>query len=169
MKDKITLQRIQLLHPVLREEVSEIYNLICDSLTGKAMCRFTHTLRTFKEQADLFAQGRTSPGRIVTQARPGLSFHNYGLALDIALVVDTNGDGNFETASWDVKTDFDGDKKADWQEVVTIFKQFGWTWGGDWKFNDAPHFEKPMGYSVRQLLDLYNNKKVDLNNYVIIK
>ena len=167
-KDAITLERIKLLHPKLREEAGLIYTDICEALNGRAMCRFTHTLRTFKEQDELYAKGRTAPGSIVTNAKSGLSMHNYGLAIDIVLIVDKNGDGKFESASWDVKSDFDGDGKADWMEVVGIFKQYGWTWGGNWKFYDAPHFEKPMGYSVRQLLDLYNKKKVDENNYVLI-
>jgi peptidoglycan L-alanyl-D-glutamate endopeptidase CwlK len=167
-KDQITLDRIKLLHPKLVDEVFGIYDEICSALTGRAMCRFAYTLRTFKEQADLFAIGRAKPGRRVTQAGPGLSMHNYGLAVDIVLIRDTNGDGSFETASWDVKLDADGDGKSDWQEIVTIFKEHGWTWGGDWKFYDAPHFEKPMGYAVRQLLDMYNKKRVDANNYVLI-
>jgi peptidoglycan L-alanyl-D-glutamate endopeptidase CwlK len=167
-QDAITLERIKLLHPKLKDEANLIYTEICEALSGKAMCRFTHTLRTFKEQDDLFAKGRTAPGSIVTNARAGLSYHNYGLAVDIALIIDNDGDGKFESASWDTKTDFDKDKKSDWMEVVTIFKQYGWTWGGDWRFKDAPHFEKPMGYSVRQLLELYNRKRVDEKNYVLI-
>lgn len=38
--------------------------------------------RSFEEQLALFAQGRTKPGRIVTKAKPGESYHNYGLAFD---------------------------------------------------------------------------------------
>jgi peptidoglycan L-alanyl-D-glutamate endopeptidase CwlK len=167
-KDAVTLERIKKLHPKVVNEVEAIYDEICTALQGKAMCRFAYTLRTFKEQADLYAQGRTKPGAKVTQANAGLSMHNYGLAIDIVLIVDKDGNGSFESASWDVKADFDGDRKSDWMEVVTIFKQYGWTWGGDWKFYDAPHFEKSFGYSVRQLLDLYNKKKVDANNYVLI-
>lgn len=129
-KDAVTLERIKLLHPKLREEADLIYTEICEALSGKAMCRFSHTLRTFKEQDDLFAKGRTTPGPVVTKAKAGLSMHNYGLAIDIVLIVDKDGDGKFESASWDVNSDFDGDRKSDWQEVVTIFKQYGWTWGG---------------------------------------
>lgn len=40
------------------------------------------TLRARSEQAALYAQGRTLPGRVVTNAKPGESAHNYGLALD---------------------------------------------------------------------------------------
>lgn len=152
--DKPTLDRIQLLHPKLRDEATLIYSEICSALTGKAMCRFSYTLRTFEEQNALYAQGRTTPGGIVTQAKSGQSYHNYGLALDIVLLVDKDNNGSFETASWDTKTDFDGDGQADWQEIVNIFKRHGWEWGGDWKFTDMPHFQKTFGLSIVQLQQL---------------
>jgi len=162
MKDQKTLDRIKLMHPKLIKEVEEIYGEICEALTGKAFCRFTSTLRTFAEQDALYAKGRTTPGGIVTNAKGGTSMHNYGLALDIVLIKDG------KDAIWDVKTDFDGDGKADWIEVVEIFKQYGWEWGGNWKFYDAPHFQKSFGKSVRELLALRNAKKVDSNGYVIL-
>ena len=155
-KDQITLDRIKLLHPKLRDEVVNIYDEICEALKGKALCRFSYTLRTFAEQDALFKQVPK-----VTQAKGGLSYHNYGLALDIVLLV--NG-----KASWDMVTDFDNDRKSDWQEIVTIFKQHGWEWGGDWRFKDAPHFQKTFGYSVRQLLALHQQNKVDDHGFVKI-
>lgn len=166
--DKITIERIKLLHPKLREEAMDIYEEICRELSGKAMCRFSYTLRTFAEQDALFAQGRTKPGRIVTKARSGSSMHNYGLAIDVVLLLDRDGDGKYTEASWDTKGDFDSDGVSDWMEIVRVFKEYGWTWGGDWKFYDAPHFEKPLGYSVRQLLAMHKNKQVDKNGYVKI-
>jgi len=168
MKDSKTLERIALLHPKLREEATEIYEEICKRLTGKAMCRFSFTLRTFAEQDALFAQGRTKPGKVVTKAKGGLSMHNYGLAIDVVLLLDRDGDGIFTEASWDTNGDYDADGVADWMEIVQVFKEHGWEWGGDWKFYDAPHFQKTFGKSVRDLLALYNAKKVDANNYVLI-
>lgn len=160
--DNITLERINLLHPKLRDEANEIYKEICAALTGRAFCRFAFTLRTFAEQDALYAQGRTKPGHIVTKAKAGLSYHNYGLAIDIVLIIDG------KEASWDMKTDFDGDRTADWSEIVNIFKQYGWQWGGDWTFKDNPHFQKTFGKSVRDLLSLYDTKKVDGHNYVLL-
>jgi len=158
--DKITLQRIELLHPAVREEVRQIYKEICEALKGKALCRFAYTLRTYAEQNALYAQGRTTAGKVVTNAKGGRSYHNFGLAVDIVLVVDKDGNGSYESASWDTKSDFDGDGKSDWQEVVTIFKQHGWVWGGDWMFVDAPHFEKSFGLSVAHLDQNVSLKKV---------
>ena len=43
----------------------------------------TSTLRSMAVQEKLYAQGRTRRGRIVPNARPGYSFHNFGLALDV--------------------------------------------------------------------------------------
>jgi peptidoglycan L-alanyl-D-glutamate endopeptidase CwlK len=168
MKDQITLDRIKLIHPILRDEVGVIYNEICEALTGRAVVRFTHTFRTFAEQDALFAKGRTKPGPKVTNARSGSSWHNYGMAIDIVLLVDKNKDGVFESASWDLKTDFDGDGKSDWIEVVQIFKEYGWEWGGDWKFFDAPHFQKTLGQTIRGMLAKHNYGKVDKNGFVIL-
>lgn len=168
MSDRITLERINLLHPRVKEEAVELYGEIVKALTGRAICRFTHTLRTFAEQDKLFAQGRTAPGKIVTRARGGQSYHNYGLAIDIALLVDTDRNGTFETASWDTRSDFDQDGRADWMEVVDIFKRYGWEWGGDWRFIDKPHFQKTLGKSIVELQALHRTKKVDKNGFVLI-
>lgn len=173
MVDNLTLQRIQQLHPKVRQEVHDIYvNEIVPALSGRAICRFAYTLRTNAEQDALYAQGRTklfdSNGKRlgkVTNAKGGQSIHNYGLALDIVLLKDTNSDGTFESASWEQNIDFDKDGKADWMEVVNILKSHGWTWGGDWtSFKDAPHFEKPFGQTWKTL----QNKQKDSQGYPII-
>jgi len=120
MKDKITIDRIKLLHPELQTEVNKIYDEIVQSLGNFVTCRFAFTFRSKKQQDDLYAQGRTvlfnSKGRrlgIVTNAKGGESYHNYGLAIDIVLLQDRDKNGTHETASWCVKTDFDKDGVAD--------------------------------------------------------
>jgi len=170
--DNITLQRIQVLHPKVRTEVENIYkNQIVPALTGRAICRFAYTLRTFAEQDALYAQGRTrlfdANGNrlgVVTKAKGGQSIHNFGLALDIVLIKDN------KTASWEDNVDFDKDGKADWMEVVDILKANGWSWGGDWKsFKDKPHFEKTFGYTWQQLLAKHNARDfIAGTNYVNI-
>jgi peptidoglycan LD-endopeptidase CwlK len=167
MIDKITVERINQLHPKVRAEVLDIYlNKIVPALSGKAICRFAYTLRSVDEQNVLYAQGRTklfdSNGKRlgkVTNAKGLQSIHNYGLALDIVLLKDTNSDGTFESASWEETIDFDKDGKADWMEVVAIFKANGWVWGGDWKsFKDSPHFEKTFGNDWKTLKAKYDKK-----------
>lgn len=150
--DKITLQRIELLHPKLKQEALEIYKEICNKLTNGIQCRFTQTLRTNKEQDELYAIGRTKPGKVVTWAKGGDSYHNYGLAIDICLLIDLNGDG-IKEASWDTLKDFDGDHQSDWREIVEVFLKYGWEWGGNWNKpkTDTPHFQKTFGKSIIQL------------------
>lgn len=87
----------------------------------------TQGLRTIAEQNALYAQGRSKPGPIVTNAKGGTSYHNYGLAFDFALLLP-----NGTSLSWDINRDGDKDKTADWQEVVQEAKRLGLEWGGDW-------------------------------------
>jgi len=63
MKDQVTLDRIKLIHPRVRDEAFDIYDEICAALLGRAKCRFSYTLRTFAEQESIYAQGRIKPVR----------------------------------------------------------------------------------------------------------
>jgi len=154
-QDKVTIDRIGLLAPYLRHEAGNIYREIGEALKGRAIIRFSHTWRSFDEQNKLYAIGRSVPGKKVTNAKGGDSYHNYGLAIDIVLLVDKDKNGTFESASWENNVDFDGDGQADWMEVVAIFKKYGWEWGGDWKFSDTPHFQKTGGQTIASLKKSY--------------
>jgi len=86
--------------------------------------------RSFAEQNALYAQGRTTPGKKVTNAKGGQSNHNYGVAVDLFQYTEDGSD-----AIWDETTD--GFKK-----IVAAMKAKGFKWGGDWRgFKDYPHFE----------------------------
>lgn len=158
--DNVTLERIKTIHPKLRIELQAIYKEIFEKLKGTAECRFTHVLRTIAEQDALYAQGRTKSGKIVTWAKGGDSYHNYGLAVDVCLIGDFNGD-KVKEASWDTLKDFDGDHQSDWREIVEVFLKYGWSWGGNWNKpkTDNPHFEKTMNYSIQQLKTLPKDEK----------
>ena len=55
--------------------------------------------------------------------------------------------------------DLDGDGTKDWQEIVHVFKHYGWKWGGDWtSFKDYPHFEKAFGYTTAELRNKYSSE-----------
>lgn len=83
-------------------------------------------LRTYEEQNDLFAQGRTKPGRIVTNARGGFSNHNFGIAFDV---------GVFEGANY-------LGESPKYKAVGALGMDLGLDWGGNWKtFLDEPHFQ----------------------------
>jgi peptidoglycan L-alanyl-D-glutamate endopeptidase CwlK len=164
MIDKISHDRIALLHPKIREEVGLLLDFVnTQVLTGKAKMRITSTLRTPKEQDALYALGRTvkNPdgltakrplGQTVTNARAWESNHNYALSFDFALIVDNNGDGIYDETSWSTVKDYDVDKLSDWMEVINLFKKHGFASGSDWKsIKDFPHIEKTFGYSLKDL------------------
>ena len=148
-------RKIELLHPVLRNEARILFEEANRRLTGRAKMLIVSTLRTFEEQDELYAIGRTKAGRKVTNAKGGQSIHNYGLAIDFALLIDG------KTASWEDLKDFDGDRKSDWLEVVEVFEKGGWEWGGRWKsFTDKPHLQKTFGNGWRTLLKRKQEGKI---------
>ncbi len=146
-KDSISEKRILTLHPKIRDEVLVLFNKANNEfLKGKAKARVTQAYRSIKEQNDLYAQGRTKAGKIVTNAKGGYSYHNFGLAFDFCLIVD----GKY--AVWDTRKDFDGDMTPDWMEFVGVFKEAGYEWGGDWvRFKDYPHLQKVFGKTTSDL------------------
>lgn len=169
MRDAISIPRVELLHPAIRTEVRQLIDK-AEARISRCAIRVTQGLRPFAEQDALYAQGRTKPGPRVTNAKAGQSPHQYGLAWDMVLLYDKDGNGTHESVSWDTLKDFDKDGESDWMEIVDIFEKAGYTWGG--RFNsipDAPHFEKTFGLTWRQLLEKHYKKDfIKGNNYVAI-
>lgn len=134
-------KRLLGLHPVIRQ-VAEC--LIERCYDRDVWIIVTQGLRTYAEQDALYAQGRTKPGLVVTKARGGYSIHNFGYAVDFALLL---RDGR--TVFWDTLRDDDQDSLPDWGEVVEEAKRIGFEWGGDWKtFTDLPHLQMVFGLST---------------------
>ncbi len=147
------------LHPVVMAAATV---LIERCYTRGVPILITQGLRTIAEQNGLFAQGRTQaelnaaglcsvkaqPNKPkVTNAKGGTSYHNYGLAIDFGLLLP---DG--KQVSWDLKRDSDGDKVADWTEVVQEAKALGFEWGGEFiSIKDYPHFQMTFGLTTSQL------------------
>lgn len=92
--------------------------------------------RTFREQDKLYEQGRTLPGKKVTNARGGASNHNFGVAWDI---------GVFEGSAY-------LDDSPIYQQAGDIGKALGLEWGGDWRtFPDEPHFQVVPEDQLREI------------------
>ncbi|MEJ9216554.1 M15 family metallopeptidase [Aneurinibacillus thermoaerophilus] len=132
------------LHPVVAQRGWEV---VFEAWQRGIYVLITQGYRSIAEQNELYAQGRTKPGKIVTNAKGGTSYHNYGLALDFALYTP---DG--KQVVWDMNTDFNQNHQKDWMEVVQMFKARGFEWGGDWRsFKDYPHVQMTFGFSIAQL------------------
>lgn len=83
--------------------------------------------RSYAEQDALYAQGRTKPGKKVTNARGGYSNHNFGTAVDL---------GIFEGGKY-LEAD------APYRELAReCGLPDGCLWGGNWQsMPDAPHYQ----------------------------
>ena len=83
-------------------------------------------LRSYAEQDALYAQGRTEPGNVVTNARAGHSNHNFGIAFDVGL---------FE------RNEYLGESPM-YKAVGALGEELGLEWGGNWRtLVDQPHFQ----------------------------
>jgi peptidoglycan L-alanyl-D-glutamate endopeptidase CwlK len=92
-------------------------------------------LRSYEEQAALYAQGRTAPGKKVTNARAGYSNHNFGIAFDIGV--------------------FEGNRylpeSPKYKAVGALGMDLGLEWGGNWKtIVDQPHFQLRPAWAAHE-------------------
>lgn len=154
MKDAISLQRIQLLHP----KAGAIFQKFIEAaeLGLGITIRVVQGLRTFVEQQAIYDQGRTKPGKVVSNAKPGSSYHNYGLAVDLGIIEDGK-------INWDYN----------YKLLQPYAQAAGLTWGADWDGDgmtkaegdrdehlvDMPHFEITFGHNWRELLTMHEQKK----------
>jgi len=121
------------LHPAIRRKV-ELF--LKDAKAAGYNLVLAETLRSYELQQAYYNQGRTTPGDIITDAKPGESYHNFGLAFDVAPIV--NGRLNYD---------------INWQPLVSLAKQYGFTWGGTFRRVDKPHFEYRPKVSLKQLAE----------------
>lgn len=123
------MSRIDTLEPIFRPLVEQLI-VKTEAATGRKWA-ISDARRTMAQQRDIYAQGRTKPGKVVSNAKPGQSAHNFGYAVDL----------------WPLKADGD----FDWGASQKLFKamgdiavSLGLTWGGNFKsIFDAPHVEHP--------------------------
>ncbi len=136
------------LHPVVEQRANE---LVEKAAAKGIRIIITDGFRSIEEQDELYAQGRTKPGKIVTNRKGGESYHNYGLAVDFAIKLSSG------RVLWDLKYDGNKNGRPDWFEVAELAKELGFTWGGDWEeFTDYPHLQIEFGLTIE---DLQNGKR----------
>jgi peptidoglycan L-alanyl-D-glutamate endopeptidase CwlK len=100
--------------------------LVQKALAAGINIKIISGLRTYQEQDAIYAQGRTTPGNIVTKVKAGYSAHNFGIAFDVGLFAGSRYLGESPL----------------YKAVGLLGRGLGLEWGGDWKtFEDQPHFE----------------------------
>lgn len=111
--------------------------------------RVTEGYRTFERQDQLYAQGRTTSGSIVTNAKGGESMHNYRVACDFVFL----------------KEGYNATQNL-WETFGAVGKKHGFEWGGSeaWRkagLVDFPHLQLTLGYSLSD----FQKGKVDYSKF----
>lgn len=135
-------RRIDHLHPEVQIKCQR-FLLDCEKAGIDVLVTCTH--RTHQEQNELYAIGRTKPGRRVTNARAGESSHNFtvngqpaSLAFDVVPM-------RYGKPVWGTI----GDDLKLWQRVGAIGEAAGLSWAGRWvTFKEFPHFEQPNAKEI---------------------
>lgn len=110
--------------------------------------------RVTERQAFLYAQGRSNPGKIVTNARPGFSTHEYGCGVDVVF------DGSpAEGIQWSWEGDYADSKKDDYKNLAVIMKAEGLEWLGD-KNIESAHFQNMYGFTIQQIKLIADTKGI---------
>lgn len=121
----------ELLHPSMQ---AKAVDFLAECKKRGLPVKITDTFRTVAEQDALYAQGRTTPGNIVTNCK-GTDYqspHMWGVAFDVCRTDNPQGKGAY----------YDGDGM--FAKFGAAGKAVGLYWGGDFKsFEDKPHFEHP--------------------------
>ncbi|MEM2159407.1 MAG: M15 family metallopeptidase [Candidatus Nitrosotenuis sp.] len=125
--------------PVVKDKVERFISVCKENHIDLLV---TSTYRDMESQAALYAQGRTTPGKKVTNAKPGFSFHNWRCAVDIVPL--RNG-----KPVWGTKPGPDLDL---WNKVGELGESVGLEWAGRWKsFREFAHFQYTAGLTLKDL------------------
>ena len=133
----INSRKLEDLNPVVEKKARDFLAL-CKAEGIEVIV--TSTYRDAESQNALYAQGRTAPGRKVTNAKGGQSWHNWRVAFDVVPL--RNGKPVWGTAGEDLKL---------WQRIGAIGKSCGLEWAGDWRtFREFPHFQFTNGRTLAE-------------------
>lgn len=142
-----------------RIDKSKIYNKfysLCEQLLINCSKRgYTYVaisgFRDPKEQAKLYAQGRSTPGKIVTNAKPWTSFHNFGLAIDFAFDTDSKREGL--QPGWNLE---------DYEVLREEAKKIGLISGMDFKtFKEGPHIQFNSSLTLKQMQEIVEKQSLE--------
>lgn len=134
---------ISKLHPQVKSKVRNFINDVYK--TYQIQLVIVQDYRSYAKQNEIYAEGRTKPGKIRTKAKGGESNHNFALAVDVLPVWD---DGELHSTGKGADTKNINILK----KIASLGKKNGLAWGGDWKsIYDPMHFELNTGLSMSQL------------------
>jgi len=111
--------------------------------------RITEGYRTHERQSELYAQGRSARGQVVTNAKAGESYHNWGCAIDIYFLNEGYKATNLQ-----------------WKTLASVAEDLGFEWGGSESWEkagivDKPHLQLTLGYTIQE----FQKKLIDYNKF----
>jgi len=119
--------------------------------------RITSGLRTYREQNLLYDQGRKNPGPIVTKAKAGQSFHNFGLAFDVSIF---DGEGKYVERDRPEYSDLADRFLLRCESVLDLR---GLEAGAFWKsWKDMPHYQIKLGLSIRDVRERFESGTLEV-------
>jgi peptidoglycan LD-endopeptidase CwlK len=119
----ISQARLALVYPGLASLITQMQQMLGFDI------EVTQGLRTWAEQDALYAQGRTTPGEIVTHAAGGFSWHCFGMAVDLVPEDITPGQPDWNLSH------------PSWARMVSVAESLGLVSGAEWHGADldVPH------------------------------
>ena len=141
-EDDETLEKLKGLYPDFGSKVVSAWNRFHKAHGLRS--RMTDGHRSFASQDLLYEMGRKTRGRIVTHSKGGESFHNYGLACDVAF------------RGMDPYLQCNPNSGALWKAYGDALNAVGLVWGGNFKsLKDNPHAECSYGFSTKDLFEIH--------------
>ena len=159
--DKASIAKIQTAHPAERDNMLAAYNACVAQTPANVHPVVDQVYRSIAESNSLYQEGRDANGNVidesavVSNAKGGASWHNYGLAFDIHMVRD-GADVWFDTTP---EAAAKAASDPDYAVMISIMAQYGYNWGGNFpgEFRDVPHFENKHGQLLSGLFAKYQN------------
>lgn len=154
---------LESLYPPFAEQVDEFIRKIG---VAELHAHIFESYRSFERQEELYAKGRekrdglwvvVDRSKIVTKAKPGRSFHAYGIASDFVF------DGNLhkQGVQWnweDADVTKPGKQPLPWKELGELGETCGLEWAGRWeRFKEFPHFQNRYGFGINGLYKILMN------------
>ena len=159
--DAISESRLAQVHPVLAAHAVQLLDRFDADNTP---LRVTQGLRSWQQQEAIWLEGRDAQGnivdptKVVTNAPPGSSWHEYGLAFDVVPMIEVNGNPLILTPDWNTEHSI-------WQHIIAVGESLGMYSGSHFGEHsphprpDDPHFQEVGRFHVSpddEVRSIYN-------------
>lgn len=126
--------KLVIIHPKLAAKIRQLDEMFQLEFAADPLA-VIQGFRNYQDQAKLYAKGRTTPGEIVTNAPPGHSWHEFGLAVDVC------PQSLLDQAGWAPDSPM-------WARIAAMGESLGLVSGSCWHNPDRPHLQLTGKFGV---------------------